>query len=81
MSLLDFLPKLNLSRVVISEDEIYTMVKGILNRPVLADASAETKAGVSIAITSIVENLKTKQVLTPATVDEVNQILSKWLNS
>ncbi len=81
MSILDFIPKLGLSKLVISEDEIYTMVKGILNRPILSDASAETKAGVSIAITSIVENLKTKQILTPATVDEVNQILSTWLNS
>jgi len=81
MSILDFLPKLGLSKLVISEDEIYTMVKGILNRPILSDASAETKAGVFIAITSIVENLKSKQILTPATVDEVNQILSSWLNS
>jgi len=81
MGILDFLPKLGISRLVVSENDIFTMVRGILNRPILENASPETKAGVSIALTSVMESLKTKEILTGNTVDEVNVILSKWLNS
>lgn len=81
MSILDFLPKLGLSKLVISEDEIYTMVRGVINRPILEGADPPTRAGVSIAITSIMESLKDKEILTKNTVDEVNEILSQWLNA
>ena len=79
--MMGFLEKLGITRLVVTEDEIYTMVKSVLGRPILSDADASTKAGVSIAITSLMESLKDKEILTQNTVDEVNQILSKWLNS
>ncbi len=81
MSILDFIPKLGLTKLVISEDDIYVMVKNVLNRPILQNADSKTKAGVSIAISSLVESLKDKEILTTSTVDEVNEILSQWVNA
>ena len=75
------LEKIGLTRLVISEEEIYTMVRGVINRPILEGADPPTRAGVSIAITSIMESLKDKEILTQNTVDEVNEILSQWLNA
>ncbi len=75
-----FLEKIGLTRLVISEEDIYTMVKGVIHRPILQEAPAATKAGVVIAISSIMENLKDKEILTENTVEEVNEILSQWQN-
>ena len=73
--------KLGLTKLVIDEEDIYKMVKGVIHRPILEGAGSETRAGVSIAITSIMESLKNKEILTQNTVDEVNEILSQWLNA
>ncbi len=75
------LEKIGLTRLVISEDEILLLLKRVINRPILTDATPETKSGVSIALASVVEHLREKEILTVDTVKRANEILSEWLNA